>query len=146
QRAKKKMGRRTKKVRKRLVKRKRQKLDKIFDCILCYEEKCVEVKMQIIEGKGAGYLRCNHCEARFESDIYDVYFDWVDKFDVTGRYHYSDDEDNLDIQQKSKSITSKAKGKSRASSDLNTCDEYSYEYPQNIYGDEIGEGSNSRRR
>ncbi|KAF0476771.1 Elf1-domain-containing protein [Gigaspora margarita] len=142
------MRRRSKKVRKRLMKRKRQKLDKIFDCILCYEEKCVEVKMQIIEGKGAGYLRCNQCEAKFESDIYefsdkiDVYFDWVDKFDVTGRYHYSGDDDNLSIQRKSKSINSK--GKSRVSSDLNTFDEQ--EYSQCTYDDETGEGSNSHRR
>ncbi|CAG8653889.1 2914_t:CDS:2 [Gigaspora margarita] len=108
------------------MKRKRQKLDKIFDCIPCYEEKCIE----IIEGKGAGYLRCNQCEVRFESDIYDfndkidIYIDWVDKFDVTGRYKYSDDDNNLSIQQKSKSINSK--GKSRASNDLNTCDKYEY--------------------
>ncbi|CAG8754597.1 19631_t:CDS:2 [Cetraspora pellucida] len=144
------MGRKSKKVRKRFVTRKRQKLDKIFDCILCYEEKCVEVKMQIIEGRGAGYLRCNHCEARFESDIYDfsdkidVYFDWVDKFDITGSYHYSDDDENLSIQQKPKSVNSK--GKNRASSDSYTCDEHSYEYPRVVYDDEIGEGSNSRRR
>ncbi|CAG8668307.1 15394_t:CDS:2 [Racocetra persica] len=140
------MGRRSKKIRKRFVKHKRQKLDNIFDCILCYEEKCVEVKMQIIEGRGAGYLRCNHCEARFESDIYDfsdkidVYFDWVDNLDVTDRHHYSDadDDDDLSIQQKSKSVNSK--GKNRASNS------YTYdEYPRVVFDDEIGEGSNSRR-
>ncbi|KAL7752434.1 hypothetical protein RI367_001968 [Sorochytrium milnesiophthora] len=74
------MGKR-KSARKVVVKRK-PKLDTAFNCLYCNHEQAVEVRMD--NEKKLGFLRCRICDERWQSKIttlsepVDVYSDWLD--------------------------------------------------------------------
>ncbi|MES1913217.1 MAG: hypothetical protein MHM6MM_005427 [Cercozoa sp. M6MM] len=76
------MGKR--KAKKRVIKKQKEKIDKIFDCPFCCHEKVVECVLDMKEKK-MGTLKCRVCGASFQAPItklssaIDVYSDWIDE-------------------------------------------------------------------
>ncbi|KAJ1652562.1 hypothetical protein IWQ61_007130 [Dispira simplex] len=74
------MGKR--KVTRKAVKKEKEKLDTVFNCLFCNHEKSVTVKMD--NEHKVGFIRCGVCPATYQTPInylsapIDVYCDWID--------------------------------------------------------------------
>jgi transcription elongation factor Elf1 len=77
------MGRGKKAV-KKVVKKKRPNLSKVFKCFFCSSDKSVECKIDLRKSR-TGVLQCNVCHAKFERPVHelsqpiDLYHQWLDE-------------------------------------------------------------------
>ena len=77
------MGRR-KKAAKKVVKKKRPTLSKVFRCLFCNTEKAVECKIDLKKSR-TGVLQCTACHAKYERPVHeltqpiDLYHRWLDE-------------------------------------------------------------------